>query len=1239
MSKLNQIEKTLLELEGGKFQKLCDTYIYALGYGKVCSFGSVEGSDKTEKGTPDSYIKTDDGKFIFIEYTTQQTNVYKKFNQDLDKCFDEKKTGIPVKNISKIIICYNSKLSPGELYALNVKCKANGCLLEEFDLSSLAFGLLHKFPYIAKEFLGIEVDTGQILPPSEFIKQKTAFSTPLDNEFMFREDELDYIIKQLNISNLVILSGKPGVGKTKLALEAMYRFAEINKDYKIYCIENKNLPIYDDLKAYFSQNLHALVLVDDANRISQLHNILDLITNNEKERSIKLILTVRDYALRDIKNIVYGIPHVVKEIEPLERSKIAKILESKDIGITNQTYQDRICSIAKGNPRLALMAAKVALETQDLHQLSDASKIYNAFFHKLLLDIKQLRDKDLLKVLAIIAYFRILDIKCEVCNHIYSVFGISEAEFWDRVILLSELEIVDLYEKQVCKIVDQIQATFFFFRIVFKDKIIPFSAFLDNFFFGFQKKMRDTIIPIVNTFDFSYIEQNIKSSVDKLWEMEQEEDKLLTLADTFWFVRRTETLNYLYERIKNAPNEELDFDFTKKVDGIKDRYLSILEYFVHSSEEEFKISLELIFLYLEKCPSLLPQVLYYIKSSIGYDITSYQRGYHLQIIFFNFILNKAQNNSLYVEILFKIGPGFLKIKQECYRSDGKEVTFITFNLVLTSELEKLRSLIFKFIIENGNDSQFRVFMKTYVESLKYDAYKNILEFDSKILLPYLREKFSPNTYSNCRIVQDYIDILAKHELFSDLINEIRQLFINKTFEISKVLLPDVHERIRLRKEENLSWDEIRNLREKELAQFFSNYSLEDYKLLMTQVEEILEYEDDHDKYQCKEALISVIEKLIDKDINLFFEILKHIVLTNNNVDIDLNRISKKLFLNFSQNHETFYNMITKHEYKQKDQWILSFFRYLQDDLVDANYLSKFLSFIENLKVGISLDFDFLVKFESLDPGIHVKIAGLLFNQCNEKKHSFHLLFNPYSDVSKKLVSIFKDNVDLLKQIYFYQCSNFSVGDYYDGNVMKQILILDSGFLIEYLNWKFKSNKYISDMTDHRNYNFIWQLDNYKNILNEIIDFFIKNDNKYYVDHHYINVFFRYDSDSLKDKIIKFIESYISKNSNDIDKIRIIFIPIRNLYKENLTKFLKIFLSKNTNFNDFKKINFEKNFYLSDGGSFITAFERELTLWESILPLLDSVDLMEHRLYVKQKIERQRKRIETEKRRDFIGLDH
>lgn len=126
MSKLIQIENALKEIDQAGFQMLCDDYLHRRGYEAINRIGSALGKKKTAKGTPDTYVSLPNGKYVFVEYTSQERDLPKKLSKDLAKCFDEKKTGISVTDIEEVILCHNGKLQTSEMKALITQCQSQG---------------------------------------------------------------------------------------------------------------------------------------------------------------------------------------------------------------------------------------------------------------------------------------------------------------------------------------------------------------------------------------------------------------------------------------------------------------------------------------------------------------------------------------------------------------------------------------------------------------------------------------------------------------------------------------------------------------------------------------------------------------------------------------------------------------------------------------------------------------------------------------------------------------------------------------------------------------------------------------------------------------------------------------------------------------------------------------------------------------------------------------------------------
>ena len=304
MSKVNQIQNALIEIEGGRFQKLCDAFLKAKGFGTINSLGSVIGKDKTKTGTPDTFIRNKDQNLIFVEYTTQKSRIGEKFTDDLKKCFDETKTGVPLSDISGIIFCHSSELDAGEENTLVQLAGENGILVTIFGLGAISFDLYLEYPGLAKEFLGIEIDTGQILSPPDFVKNydKNKLATPLGTEFLHREDDIRHALDHLKTNDLLIISGSAGVGKSRLALEIVNKYGALNTDCTPYCITNKEQDIFEDIKVYFSKSGHFLISIDDANRTTGFEYLVDLIKTKRDDQEIKVISTVRDYALKKVKS-------------------------------------------------------------------------------------------------------------------------------------------------------------------------------------------------------------------------------------------------------------------------------------------------------------------------------------------------------------------------------------------------------------------------------------------------------------------------------------------------------------------------------------------------------------------------------------------------------------------------------------------------------------------------------------------------------------------------------------------------------------------------------------------------------------------------------------------------------------------------------------------------------------------------------------------------------------------------
>jgi hypothetical protein len=334
MSKIEQIEAELKSIDQAKFQKLCDHYFYYRGF-DVKSFGSVIGKNKTRKGTPDSYILLPNGNYIFIEYSTKEDALGDKFLKDLDSCFDSKKTKIPVSQIEKICFCYNSKLSPDEVNKIVKKCSLSNCEPEFIDIDKLKYAI-YDYPTLGKEYLTINPDSEQILIINDWLKDYSRgnFATPLTNKLFFQEQNIEEALNYLQNNSIVIVTGKAGLGKTRFTINCCNTFIENNSEYQLYCVSNKNHPdFYYDLKTYLRIDKKYLVFVDDANRLQQIGYLLEYLKKDNI--SLKLIFTVRDYALSSVMELAKDFSPKKLTLTELKDKEIKEIISSEPFKIIN----------------------------------------------------------------------------------------------------------------------------------------------------------------------------------------------------------------------------------------------------------------------------------------------------------------------------------------------------------------------------------------------------------------------------------------------------------------------------------------------------------------------------------------------------------------------------------------------------------------------------------------------------------------------------------------------------------------------------------------------------------------------------------------------------------------------------------------------------------------------------------------------------------------------------------------
>ena len=1238
MSKISQIEAELKTMEQGVFQKLCDAFLFMKYKRPPKSEGGAKGTDKTIVGTPDSFIILPNGNYIFIEYTTQQTGVGKKFLDDLVKDFDEKETGVPISKIETICLCYNSQLSPDKTNKIIEFCSSKSTDVEFIDLDTLKHEI-YNYPKLAKDFLNVETDTEQILRPADFVVELENKGTSQTNVFFGREDELKELTDLLELNSITILTGKPGIGKTRIAREAAEEFIKNNEDYELFCIYNKGQPIYHDLKAYFIRGRKYIVIVDDANRIGDFPSIARLARSENCE--VKLIVTVRDYVFEKVKKHLEAenYSYSVLELNLLEDDDIKKILKS--LKVTNPYCVNKITKIADGNPRLVIMSADHALVDDDCSKLDDVTDIYDKFFEPLISG-GELEDKTLLSVLGVICFFRVVDKHNEkLINRIYESFGIGENEFWECVFKLHSLEFVNLYEKNVVKIADQVLANYFFYLVFIKKGILDFSILLNDYLPDLSGKIIESLYPILEHFKAKEILKVLSPKIDKKYfEIKSNKERLLNFFEVFGFCKIEELLLFIQHEIEQLPDgdpEPYEFRQEGTVNwwhlDLDYPFLKPLKTFGHHPNDNFQISLELLFQYIIKAPAILPAVIRYFEEELIFDEEDHRYGYWIQTELFDFLYKKideGDNDELFVGALFEIAPKFLKTQFQRSKGGRKKATISIYKLMIqnTPDIEKLRKGIFEKIFSLNKVHQDKVltFLEEYGTTWEQHPQKELYEYDIQFIIYFIQNNLSPEDFRHCQVVHAYVNRLESLKVSLPQGEMLIAQFNNKKFKLNGIL------------EINYSdWDEIDKKSEgenfddynqKRLADYFSDCRLEDYFNLIEDIEDLvkLNRKGDNTIYLSLEIILL---NLLDKSPEDCLAVVKHLFKINNPYHFYSGKTITRLLENFSE--DKIYEVITSYEFNGKTTWLFQFFMNLKQDQVTSFYKDRLLEIYSSFEGRQYLFFDYLNNYKVIEPRIFTKVFTILLKKVKEEGLILNFRVPAFF---KDHYSEFDNDLPLLKKIYLYCYIDHHYSFDRDGNHFSGLYQRDNDFLFEFLQEVLKDKHMISREDFKFAFHFVWNYESAEEIITKIIEF-TEGKVIWSMGDDLVSKFF--PSNDLSPRIDSFLIDYIQQNSSDKAKMNIVFKVICMCYPDSRVKYLQELLLHNTDLDLWTYLPIDKGNSFMIARSHIPSHELKIEFWESLLPIFSGkVEYLKLKQLVQSKIKSLKNKIEAELKRNFIN---
>ncbi len=1195
---INIIEQKILSLNGGDFQKLC-VALFSKKYRDYIdqTNGGAAGSNKTTKGQPDFVLKKKDSPtFILVECTTQIDNLEKKIRSDVVACIDESKKGIKIELIKEIIFCYSGRKIDNSVYSeIAADLKKLDIDFNAYGIEAIALEIYNNYQCLAADFLGIQIPFSKCtFEIDEFISESeyNHLSPSLNKKFDFRESEIKAIEDSFKQNQFIILSGSAGVGKTMLALEyAKTRVIAGEKWIVIKAIGNPNLEEIRESTCEYD-----CFVVDDLSSFGK--NVPDVI---QILKGKNVIVTSRKYLTNDLEDELksLGTQYKIFDIGTLSDENI-ELLIKDNLGINNNDYLKKIVEVAKGNPRIAFMAAEESIKNGFSALFNDKNVFANYYFDRIkAINNWKSKSEELLKVIGVVYLLKKMSIDAlEGDNSILTFINISKSEFKEAIKFLNDNDVISLFYDDVVTISDQCLADYLSYYVFLEKKLFNFSSVI-NFFF---EKYPDNVVDMINMLGsmfnskegMEYIASEVQSSWDTLKQNANVKSLKLFCAK-FALMNIDNSLLFLYEHAEE--NEDAFLGVTNgsvnwrisTISSLLDvrtrMCCQIIEKMIRSKSIDCQIITDML------------------VQRHGITMKSYYSKYNTQIEMLSFFVDNKEKYSL--DFLKQYCLEMLKFDITYTESKGYKFDFNTLTLRAgDGNLTQLRNKCFDVLFECDGvyDS-----LDTYFSCWPQKESAGIFELDLLTIETKLKEKRDRN------MIRELIIYLKSKRILDD--HGLRWKFMEDSLEESLSLISPV-----IKKSADMPDDTFkeRESRRNELV-------LDEIKASSFDV--------NFKRFELFNEIIK-FSSLLDSDIIRFAELWfstfpeKEIY---NNIDTFLN------FVNIADKFPYYNKLIvdriiaevgvndayakiigsTSEEFKGK---VITHFFKKSFDIDRATAMVLFDLYLEDIKIALPKEFDigdFLWSKIPFDK-IHLFLTKY-FNITEQSMNgSYESIFYIQDEECKGVFCyLLSEDISLLKKVYCLAFKNDKSYFDYGGDCLKQIVDKDKSFSVVVLELLFQKRtpfEYVRRMKS------IWKCEECISIGNLMFDF-IRSKMSPIFFYNGILMFGFYSAEGRRELIseqLSWLISYLNSHKDD-DSIKYLNALVRELGDETKKEYAKhlinIGVSKDLFEGFLQPASFE-----SYSGSYTLVINSKISFYQSLLKVIpNDISFIYHKQLVNEKI--------------------
>lgn len=688
MSREIEIRERIARLDPAAFQNLAQELLTQhFRYDKPVHRGSAARSAATAPGTPDTIWLLPHNKYAYLEcgHYPDRAMARDKIEKDIEKCLETERNELKSGQLVKIAIAYSCRrLDSSDLSFLRgIDDRVD--LVGTDEMASL---LARRYPNLAREHLGIEVGTGQIMSPDEFESavEKNSFASTLKVDLLGRDKDIDELLAALGESQFVLVHGRPGCGKTRLCLEALRRFANFSGAHPLV-IQSNRLPIWNDLANDVPKEGPSIILLDDANELSDFEGFADYVSNRG---NIKVLMTVRNYAYEHVKISIskFCRPYLY-EVNPLNEETALNVVEN-GFGIAKGRASANIVRLSRGNMRLACAAAEVAKE-RGVEVFSTMPSLIEACYGEKV-SLLGGNAKMAATIVSVLDSHRVE--RNKDLDELLAKVGISHDCYVDACTALCHDELVDACQGMVAVAPgEQVLRDYLLYRAFIAEKSLSLSD-VDKLKCG-NARCPSIVTILVNNFYTEELISSLKSQLDDIWALADEE-KRWGMVGEYHFLLGEKGLGHILGAIEDCEPGSYDYlacrlDKNTGPYSPKSRILVSLSPFLHASQ--FGEPEELFFMALGK--NILPpqEAKEALTTTMCFNEDSYSDEFRYEKEVIERLVSdyrRTKENRYGVLLAYYVEALLAATYDGPTRMEGNKVTFIHGNHVYTEAMIGLR---------------------------------------------------------------------------------------------------------------------------------------------------------------------------------------------------------------------------------------------------------------------------------------------------------------------------------------------------------------------------------------------------------------------------------------------------------------------------------------------------------------------------------------------------------------------